>query len=202
MELCSPISASLFYTTYKVAGGPLLSKGHVLLAFWYGHYLNRAIISVLLSPEMKNSRVDIVLMSGFFNFVNAGWIGSDFGRLNDSEFTLTPRTILGLILFVVGITVNISSDYHLQQLRREKGKKGDYVLPGWGLFKYILSPNYAGETVEWIGFALMMGRESAWSFVLWTVCNLWPRAAANYNWYKGKFGDKVGNRKSIIPGVY
>jgi len=199
-EIVSPITVVIFYEAFKVRG-PTLSTGLVLLALWLIHYANRACLSVLLSPGMKESRLDTVLESTFFNLINAGWVGYDLGHLNTVQFDLTPRTLVGLLMFGAGMAINISSDYYLQGVRRKNGDGGKYVLPDWGLYKYILSPNYAGETLEWIGYAILLNRESGWVFVLWTICNLGPRARSNLAWYKEKFGDKVGNRKSLIPGV-
>ena len=200
MEIVSPITVVVLFRTFKVSG-PSLSTGSVLLALWLIHYFNRACLSVLLSPRMKESRLDTVAYSISFNLINAGWVGYDLASLNSEHFALTIRTLIGLIMFGVGMAINISSDYYLQRVRRENGGGDKYVLPDWGFYKYILSPNYAGETLEWIGYATMMRRESGWAFVLWTVCNLCPRARLNLAWYRAKFGDKVGNRKSMIPGV-
>src|SRR5436853_6080306 len=104
-------------------------------------------------------------------------------------------------IFFLGMSINISSDAHLRTIRRRKGKTGEYVLPEWGLFKSIVSPNYLGEVIEWTGFAIVLGRLSGWVFVLWTVCNLAPRARSHLEWYKERFGERVGNRSGIIPGV-
>jgi 3-oxo-5-alpha-steroid 4-dehydrogenase 1 len=201
MEIVSPIMALLFFQSYKIVG-PFPSKGLILFALWMLHYSNRAVFSVLLSPHMKSSRLDIVLMSVVFNSINACWIGHDLGLQTAEPFLVVGRTRLGLVLFAVGALVNISSDYHLQSLRRQKDKKGEYVLSRWGLYKYIVSPNYAGEIVEWTGYALMLARESAWVFVLWSFCNLGPRARTNLAWYKEKFGKQVGKRKALIPWIY
>jgi 3-oxo-5-alpha-steroid 4-dehydrogenase 1 len=200
MEIVSPLTSILFFRTYK-SHGFAGSKGQVLMVLWVMHYFNRAVLSVVLSPKMSPTRMDTVLMSAVFNFVNAGWVGYDLGHLNSKPFVFTPRTSLGLVLFLVGWAVNVASDYHLQSVRRRTGS-GEYVLPEWGLYKYIVSPNYAGETVEWIGYSLMLERQSGWAFVIWTILNLAPRARSNLAWYKEKFGDKVGNRKSMIPWIY
>jgi 3-oxo-5-alpha-steroid 4-dehydrogenase 1 len=201
MELVSPATILLFFQTYKLRG-PSLSTGHVLLGLWLIHYINRSVLTVVLSPGMKSSRLDIVLSSVFFNLVNASWVGYDLALLNAETFTVSLKTMVGLVMFILGMAVNISSDYHLQSERRRKGGAGDqYILSEWGLYKYIVSPNYAGEVVEWTGYAIMLRRESVWSFVVWTICNLGPRARSNLAWYKEKFGDKVGNRKGMIPGV-
>jgi 3-oxo-5-alpha-steroid 4-dehydrogenase 1 len=201
-EIFSPLFVVLYFQGYKAPGPRIPSKGFVLLILWLVHYWNRAVYSVLVSPRMTSTRIDTVVMAIVFNIINAGWCGHDLGQANSEPFTLTPQTILGLAIFALGMAINISSDAHLRTLRRQKGKSGDYVLPEWGLFKYIISPNYAGEMIEWTGFAIILGRESGWVFVVWTVCNLAPRARTNLAWYREKFGAKVGNRTGIIPGVY
>ena len=201
MEIVSPTTILLFFQAYKLHG-PYLSTGRVLLGLWLIHYINRSVLSVILSPGMKISRLDIVFSSMFFNFINASWVGHDLALLNAEEFTVSLKTIVGLVMFILGMVVNVSSDYHLQSERRRRGETGgQYILPEWGLYKYIVSPNYAGEILEWTGYAILLGRESGWSFVAWTICNLGPRARSNLAWYKKKFGDKVNNRKGIIPGV-
>ena len=200
MEIVSPITVVVLYQTFK-SPGPSSSTGLFLLALWLVHYSNRACFSVLLSPGMKKSRLDTILESMVFNLINAGWVGYDLAHLSTEPFVLTPRMLLGFVMFGAGMVINISSDYHLQGIRREKGDGNRYVLPEWGLYKYILSPNYAGETLEWIGYAVMLRQESGWVFVLWTICNLGPRARTNLAWYMEKFGDKVGNRKSMIPWI-
>ena len=38
-------------------------------------------------------------------------------------------------------------------------------------------------------------------FFLWTVCNLFPRAISNHNWYQNKFEDYPKERKAVIPNI-
>ena len=45
--------------------------------------------------------------------------------------------------------------------------------------------------LEWAGLV----------FFLWTVCNLFPRAISNHNWYKNKFPNYPKERKAVIPNV-
>lgn len=198
MECVSPITMILFYTTYK-RPGLLFSRGNFLFVFWLAHYFNRCFYSVVRSPSVKESRVDVVIYSMFFNAANASWIGYDLGDLSTPVFEISPKTVVGVVMLIWGIITNIRVDYQLQDARRKAG--GQYVLPDWGLYKYIVSPNYASEMVEWTGFALLQGKESGWVFVLWTICNLAPRARSHLRWYKEKFGAKVGNRTSIVPYV-
>ena len=198
MEMISPATMVLVFNTFK-SQGPVLSTGRILFLFWLAHYFNRSFYAVIRSPSVKQSRLDIVVFSAVFNAINAGWIGYDLADLNTQAFELSFKTLVGLALFVLGMVTNIRMDYQLQDARQKAG--GQYILPDWGLYKYILSPNYASEIVEWTGFALLQGRESAWAFVFWTICNLAPRARSHLLWYKEKFGEKVADRTSIIPYV-
>ena len=200
-EAFAPLAAFTMFNAYK-SSGQGFSKGGFLMASYLLHYSNRAFLSVLLSPHMNSTRVDIVLMATLFNMVNGGWLGHDLGELNSEPLIISLRTLVGFVLFIAGGITNITCDYYIQSMRRKKQNRGEYILPDWGFYKYIVSPNYAAEMVEWTGYALMMRRQSGWVFLLWTISNLAPRARANLNWYREKFGDKVGSRKALIPGAY
>ena len=69
------------------------------------------------------------------------------------------------------------------------------------MFKYVSSPNYFGELVEWLGFAIMAVGLPGFSFLIWTFANLVPRAIDNHKWYKKNFTDYPPERKAIFPFV-
>ncbi len=95
--------------------------------------------------------------------------------------------------------VNIYHDYLMISLK--KGSSG-YILPRGFLYKYISCPNYFGEMIEWIGYAICCRTTSAWIFALSTFSNLFPRALEYHKWYKTKFGDEYPKeRKAIIPFI-
>ena len=72
-----------------------------------------------------------------------------------------------------------------------------------GLYKYISCPNYFGEILEWIGFAIISWSFPGLLFAIWTMANLIPRAKSNHNWYKEKFKNKYPeNKKAIFPFIY
>ena len=91
------------------------------------------------------------------------------------------------------------SDYLIVGLRKKNGP--GYHLPNKFLHKYISSPNYFGEIIEWIGWAVLTWSVSGLVFLIWTIANLFPRAIAHHKWYKEKFDDYPENRKAIIPGI-
>ena len=85
------------------------------------------------------------------------------------------------------------------RLKREKGP--GYHLPNSFLYKYLSAPNYFGEIIEWIGWAILTASISGVVFLIWVIANLFPRAIAHHKWYISKFENYPKNRKAIIPGI-
>ena len=142
-----------------------------------------------------------------FNAINAYMIGGWLFYLSPvdlytSDWLLSPLFFLGTIIFFIGMGINLYSDHIIRNLRRP-GDTAHYI-PNRGLYKYVASANYFGETVEWIGFAILSWSVAGAVFVLWTFANLAPRARAIHNRYCSEFGDdyKNLNRRYIIPFLY
>ena len=94
--------------------------------------------------------------------------------------------------------INIHSDKILLKLSKQKN---GYQIPYGGFYKWISSPNYFGEIIEWIGWAIMTWSFSGFVFALWTTFNLLPRALKHHSWYKEKFDGYPKERKAIIPKI-
>ena len=145
--------------------------------------------------------VIIMLFAILFNsvnaFINAYWLDnfSDY-RL---EWLVDYRFIIGSVLFISGYAINKLHDKILINLR--KNSTNGYQIPYGGLFKYISCPNFFGEMIEWLGFALLAWNIAALAFFIWTIINLLPRALDHHNWYKKQFIDYPKNRKAVIPGI-
>ena len=60
-------------------------------------------------------------------------------------------------------------------------------------------PNFFGEIIEWLGFAIMTLNLGSISFLIWTICNLIPRSKAHHNWYNENFENYPSKRKAVIP---
>lgn len=87
-------------------------------------------------------------------------------------------TIAGILLFLIGMSINIYHDEILINLsrNRKKDKNGShsYEIPRGGLFEYVSGANYFGEIVEWWAIALITRQfPQVRSFVikLWTILN-------------------------------
>jgi steroid 5-alpha reductase family enzyme len=133
-------------------------------------------------------------MAIVFNVLNAG----------GNALSLTPRTpdsayVFGVALFVVGMIINLHSDAVLRHLRAP-GETG-YRVPHGGFFRWVSSPNYFGEMIEWLGFALAAGTLASWAFFAFTVANLLPRAVSHHRWYRERFPDYPSTRRALIPFV-
>ena len=81
---------------------------------------------------------------------------------------------------------------------RKPGETG-YKLPRGGLYERVTCPNYLGELLEWVGFAIASWSLPGLAFAVYTAANLVPRALANRRWYRERFPDYPSERKALIP---
>jgi steroid 5-alpha reductase family enzyme len=142
----------------------------------------------------------IPLLAFMFNIVNGFVNGYHLGFIQayPLEYIYEWNFILGIILFVIGAIINIKSDNILLRLR--SNNKG-YHIPNGFMFRYVSYPNYLGEIMEWVAFALMTWSLAGLSFAVWTIANLVPRAIAGHKWYKETFDNYPKNRKAILPHI-
>lgn len=156
----------------------------VFLGLWQLHYVQRAFFYPLLMRDGRRMPLSAVGMAIAFNalnaWINARWI-SEYGSYAISWLT-DPRFMIGVLVFLGGFVLNLSSDRILRRLR-EPGSTG-YKMPYGGGYRLVSSPNYLGEIIEWVG---------------WAVANLAPRAMANHRWYRDTFEDYSASRKALLP---
>jgi 3-oxo-5-alpha-steroid 4-dehydrogenase 1 len=175
----------------------------IVASLFIAHYINRAVVYPWrIRVRGKQMPLVIALMAVFFNFMNAGFLGYYAGSLHThftSGWLKDPRFIAGLTIFITGMAINISSDEKLIHLRKKTN--GDYQIPRGGYFEKVSCPNFFGEIIEWGGYAILCWSLPAFSFFIWTICNLVPRALAHHNWYKGRFADYPQERKAIFPYI-
>jgi protein-S-isoprenylcysteine O-methyltransferase Ste14 len=79
--------------------------------------------------------------------------------------------------------------------------EGGYRVPQGGGYRWVSSPNYLAEMIEWGGWALCTWSLAGLTFFLFTTANLLPRALANHRWYRQTFSDYPKERRAIIPGL-
>jgi 3-oxo-5-alpha-steroid 4-dehydrogenase 1 len=175
----------------------------VMIGLFSFHYLNRSLVFPFrLQTKGKKMPLSIMTMGMFFNLMNGLLLGYYFGELKvyENEWLQSPQFIIGMVVFLSGMTINWQSDTILINLRKP-GETG-YKIPQGGLFKYISCPNLFGEVMEWFGFAVLTWSLPGFAFFVWTFANLTPRAIAHHKWYLSTFDDYPKERKAVFPYLW
>ena len=73
------------------------------------------------------------------------------GIANGIIFSTT--TIIGIIIFIVGFTIEIIADLQKTKFRANVDNKDKFI--SIGLWKYSRHPNYLGEIILWLGISLI-----------------------------------------------
>ncbi len=203
MESVSPIGFLIFFFLGDWNTGVL---PYLFLGLWMTHYLYR---SFVFSALIRGEKTMPFTMAGFAIIFNAGnsFIQSNYlysiagpaGKYSLS-WLWSPQFIIGAVLFFTGFVIHVKSDHILRNLR-EPGEKGYKIPRGW-VFRWISCPNYFGEMIEWIGWAVLTWSVPGAIFALWTFFNLFPRAIAHHRWYREQFPDYPEDRKAVVPGIF
>ena len=179
----------------------------IIVAFYIGHYVQRTLVFPFLMKGKSKMPALIVFMGAFFNTVNAFLIASWIFYLSPADYYSTGwlydiRFMLGVIVFALGMWINLTSDAYIRSLRKNGDSK--HYFPQNGVYKYVTSANYLGEIIEWTGFAFLSWSLPGVFFVFWTIANLVPRAHAINKSYREKFPEEFAKTKPkrIFPFVY
>lgn len=175
---------------------------YLCLILWQVHYFYRAFIYPLTLKSARMMPVLVVVMGVVFNLANAFIQGYHFVRhadWYDLHWFTAPNFLLGVSMFFAGLLITRRSDAILASLRTSSTRH--YGVPRGFLYRWVSCPNYLGESIQWLGWALMTLSPAAWVFLLWTLANLVPRAISHHRWYQQTFADYPPDRKAILPFV-
>ncbi|KAK9541765.1 hypothetical protein VZT92_001785 [Zoarces viviparus] len=180
---------------------PSSTGKYLLLGTFCLHYFQRTFVYSLLTRG-NPFPLGVMLPAGFFCSLNGllqGHYLLHCAQL-DNEWSADYRYKSGLLLFYIGMAINVHSDYILRNLR----KPGDvvYKIPTGGLFEYVSGANYLGEIVEWFGYAVATWSLPALSFAVFSLCFIGPRAYHHHRFYQEKFKDYPKLRRALIPFVF
>jgi 3-oxo-5-alpha-steroid 4-dehydrogenase 1 len=202
MEAPASLVFAWFYFTGPNATGlvPI-----VLFLMWQAHYFHRSFIYPFQLKVREGSKTTVypILMGSAFCAVNGylnGIYTSTYGAHLNREWLTDPRFAIGIALFIFGYALNKQSDRILLSLRAP-GESG-YKIPYGGGYRWVSSPNYLGELITWIGFAIASWSPAAATFIIMTTGNLVPRALTNHRWYQKTFEDYPKDRKAIFPFLF
>ncbi|XP_008849217.1 3-oxo-5-alpha-steroid 4-dehydrogenase 2 [Nannospalax galili] len=182
--------------------GPLFGHpGNVLLGLFCVHYFHRTFIYSLLTRG-RPFPVVIFLRATAFCIGNGLFQGYYLTYCAEypEEWYTDGRFSLGVFLFILGMGINIHSDYILRQLR----KPGEviYRIPQGGLFTYVSGANFLGEIIEWTGYALATWSLPGLGFAFFSLCFLGLQAFHNHRFYLRMFKDYPKSRKVLIPFIF
>lgn len=190
----------LFAVIYALGDHAAATIPVLLLLLWQLHYINRTFIYPFrLRAAGKRMPLSIAGMAFTFNclnaYVNARWV-SHFGDY-PGDATVSMALAPGTALFLLGLLINLRSDAILLRLRGP-GEAG-YRIPRGGLFRWISCPNYLGEILAWLGWAVASWSLAGLAFAVFTLGNLVPRALAHHRWYLDRFPDYPRDRRALVP---
>jgi steroid 5-alpha reductase family enzyme len=151
----------------------------------------------------KRMPISIVFFAIFFNIINTTINAENLFKIHNpypEHWFMSPQFVLGMFVFIIGMGINISSDNILIKIRKQN--QDGYVIPDKGLYNWVSSPNYLGEILEWTGWAIATWSLGGFSFAIWVMANLIPRARSNHLWYLENFNDYPKKRKILIPMIW
>ncbi|KAJ8285047.1 hypothetical protein COCON_G00038970 [Conger conger] len=191
------IPALLICTSHRPSGpGQWLLAGTFCL-----HYFQRTFIYSLLTKG-RPCPLYIVVCAAIFCSINGFFQGHYLLHCAqyDQAWLADIRLAVGLILFFLGMAININSDHILRSLR----KPGEitYKIPKGGLFEYVTGANFFGEILEWCGYAIATWSLPALSFAVFTACSIGPRAYHHHRFYLERFQDYPRSRKALVPFIF
>ncbi len=207
MEIPATVVFVIFFLTgpHRFEATPL-----VLAAIWLMHYGNRGWffpLSIRQVPGKRSSFNIVVLTAGMVitamhGYLNGSFFSHDYKRQYSIEWLTDPRFLIGLVVYLGGFFLLVSSESIVRNLR-DKNNPGstEYKIPYGGGFRFVTSPAYLGELIAWAGFSLLTWSLAGVVIFLITAGNLIPRAFATHKWYREKFPDYPAERKALIPGV-
>lgn len=199
MELPALGVIGLLTLASPVASNPV---AWVPLLFWCGHYAYRSFIfPALMRPSDRTFPAQLVVFAVAFNVLN-GYNNAQALQANAAggEPLLSGHFLAGSLLFACGFLMHVHADAVIRGLRAP-GETA-YRVPEGGMFRWVGSPHYLGEIIQWCGWAVMTWSLAGAAFALFTFCNLAPRALSNHRWYRETFPDYPAGRKALLPGLF
>ena len=148
----------LFFLYFLIADRTITVTLVVLQVVWQIHYVHRSFIFPFMLRSDEKVSLSIIIFGMIFNSINTyiqgRWV---YGFSPESMYTAAwladPRFIIGALIFAAGFFINKQSDAITRRLWDPHNP--GYKIPYGGMYRFISCPNYFGEIVTWIGWAVM-----------------------------------------------
>ncbi len=186
----------------ETGGGGLVPTA--MLTLWMLAYGWRGLLYPLLLRGTHRKRMPwgVVILGIVFTaalgYLN-GLVLAETWRAYPLRWLWSVRFLYGTMLFLVGMFVSRASDLALIGLRR-RGDTG-YMVPRGVFFEEISCPNYLGEILMWIGWAVLTWSKPGLACATLPLALLLPRAVSHQLWYRRTFPDYPPSRRAILPFV-
>ena len=203
--LMMEVPASIAPMILFLVGGRRDAVLWTFFVLWQFHYFYRAFIYPVRRRGGVSTMPLVIALSGLvFNLLNTylNWrFLTHFASIDryGRDWLWDPRFVVGALLFFFGLSINQHADWVLMNLRKP-GETG-YKIPFGGLYRFISCPNYFGELLEWLGWAILTFSLPGLAFFVWTAANLIPRALAHHRDYLARFPSYPSERRAVLPFV-
>jgi len=190
------------WTVYDAGGGGVVPL--IMLALWMLAYGWRGILYPALIRGTHRKRMPwtaVVLgaaLTATLAYLN-GLVIAETWRAYPLRWLWSIRFLYGVMLFVAGMLISRAADLSLINLR-SRGDVG-HVLPRGVFFEEVSCPNYLGEMLMWIGWAVLTWSKPGLASATLAVALLLPRAVSHHLWYRRTFPNLPPNRRAVIPFV-
>ena len=193
----------LFTITYFTGVHFDLPMNITLYCIFVVHYLIRGVANPIMSRYSEKRiavwvPITILVTNAFFHYINAEFIGS---VQYCQGYYYDPRFIVGALVFITGFVLNRVADFQLVCLRKNRSDR-DYLIPKGVLFSLISCPNYVGEGLLWLGWAMMTWSLAGLVWWLFMEALLLSRARHAHNWYTNSFKNYPDHRKALLPFIF
>lgn len=176
----------------------------IMLVLWMLAYGWRGLLFPLLMRGTHGKRIPwgMVILGTVFTASLAHLNGlalAETWREYPLRWLWSVRFLYGSMLFLAGMFIARASDFALSRLRR-RGDLG-YMLPRGVLFEELSCPNYLGEMLMWLGWAVLTWSRAGLAAATLCIALLLPRAVSHHLWYRRTFPNYPPNRRAILPFV-
>ncbi|KAG9483980.1 hypothetical protein GDO78_009736 [Eleutherodactylus coqui] len=173
----------------------------MLFFMFCGHYFQRTFI---YSAFTRGSPIPIYIVTLAVLFCSYNGILQShcmiYVATYSEDWYMDIRFQLGVVMFFLGMAINVHSDHILRKLR--KPTEVSYKIPQGGMFNFVSGANFLGEIVEWYGYAIATWSLPAFAFAFFTMCCIGPRAYHHHRFYLQTFKDYPKNRRALIPFIF
>jgi len=189
--------------TFRTGGGGS-AVSTAMLVLWMLAYAWRGVLFPLLLRGTAGKRMPwgVVVLGALFTAALAHLNGlalAQTWRPYPLRWLWSVRFLYGTMLFLAGMLISRASDLAVIGLRR-RGEVGHH-LPRGVFFEEISCPNYLGEMLMWIGWAVLTWSKPGLAAATLSIAVLLPRAVSHHLWYRRTFPNYPPNRRAILPFV-